>query len=264
MRDSGAPSRPRASRTCAPRSLARNLLSLATSRVGAQACREPGGQILRWRMHCPCSKSSRGPAEEPEPPSRKRPSQTIAPYAMATSGGASRPTPTSPAPSSSTTTGRRKNSITRPEKLLDVLRDLAEPDVRRRRRRRRSTSAPMALRLSPYILSLIDWDEPVRGPAAPPVPAARLEHAARPSRASASTRWASATTPPCRAWCTATPTRCCSWRSTPARCTAASARAPTPSAPTTAASRRSASRSARPAGRRPSSTSRRTRPSKTW
>ena len=33
------------------------------------------------------------------------------------------------------------------------------------------------------------------------------------------------TTRRCPAWCTATPTRCCSWRSTAARCTAASARA---------------------------------------
>lgn len=56
-----------------------------------------------------------------------------------------------------------KHSITRPEKLLDVLRDLAEPafiaDLAQGLK-----AAPMALRLSPYILSLIDWDDPYRDP----------------------------------------------------------------------------------------------------
>jgi lysine 2,3-aminomutase len=56
-----------------------------------------------------------------------------------------------------------RNSITRPEKLLDVLRDLAEPDFVRDVSVALS-SAPMALRLSPYILSLIDWDDPYRDP----------------------------------------------------------------------------------------------------
>jgi lysine 2,3-aminomutase len=56
-----------------------------------------------------------------------------------------------------------KNSLTRPEKLLHILRDLTEPafvnDVARALAR-----APMALRLSPYILSLIDWTDPERDP----------------------------------------------------------------------------------------------------
>jgi lysine 2,3-aminomutase len=56
-----------------------------------------------------------------------------------------------------------RNSITRPERLLHVLRDLAEPmfvdDVAQA-----LEFAPMALRLSPYMLSLIDWDEPYGDP----------------------------------------------------------------------------------------------------
>ncbi len=56
-----------------------------------------------------------------------------------------------------------RNSITRPEKLLTVLRDLAEPafvaDLAQG-----LESAPMALRLSPYVLSLIDWSDPYRDP----------------------------------------------------------------------------------------------------
>jgi lysine 2,3-aminomutase len=56
-----------------------------------------------------------------------------------------------------------RNSLTRPEKLLHVLRDLAEPmfvdDVAQA-----LEFAPMALRLSPYILSLINWDEPYGDP----------------------------------------------------------------------------------------------------
>lgn len=56
-----------------------------------------------------------------------------------------------------------KHSITRPEKLLDVLRGVAEPgfvaDLAQG-----LISAPMALRLSPYILSLIDWSSPETDP----------------------------------------------------------------------------------------------------
>jgi lysine 2,3-aminomutase len=56
-----------------------------------------------------------------------------------------------------------RNSITRPEKLLDVLHELAEPDFVQDVAQALSF-APMALRLSPYILSLIDWSEPYQDP----------------------------------------------------------------------------------------------------
>jgi lysine 2,3-aminomutase len=56
-----------------------------------------------------------------------------------------------------------RHSITRPEKLLDVLRDLTEPDFVHDVSAALSF-APMALRLSPYVLSLIDWDDPYRDP----------------------------------------------------------------------------------------------------
>ena len=56
-----------------------------------------------------------------------------------------------------------KHSITRPEKLLEVIRDLASPgfiaDVEEGFHR-----APMTIRVSPYILSLIDWSRPHEDP----------------------------------------------------------------------------------------------------
>jgi hypothetical protein len=56
-----------------------------------------------------------------------------------------------------------KNSITRPEKLLDVLRGVADSDFVSDLAQG-LMSAPMALRLSPYVLSLIDWNDPERDP----------------------------------------------------------------------------------------------------
>lgn len=56
-----------------------------------------------------------------------------------------------------------KNSITRPEKLLDVLRGVADSDFVADLAQG-LMSAPMALRLSPYVLSLIDWNDPERDP----------------------------------------------------------------------------------------------------
>ncbi|GAB4514005.1 MAG: hypothetical protein Tsb0020_32410 [Haliangiales bacterium] len=56
-----------------------------------------------------------------------------------------------------------KNSITKPQKLLDALQELVPQsfydDVREGFR-----SAPMSVRVSPYLLSLIDWDNPFSDP----------------------------------------------------------------------------------------------------
>lgn len=56
-----------------------------------------------------------------------------------------------------------KNTITRPDKLLNAVRELAPPgfiaDAEAGFHR-----APMAVRVSPYLLSLIDWSDPVRDP----------------------------------------------------------------------------------------------------
>jgi lysine 2,3-aminomutase len=56
-----------------------------------------------------------------------------------------------------------RHSITRPEKLVTVLNNLAEPAFVRDVQQALSF-APMAIRLSPYILSLIDWNDPWRDP----------------------------------------------------------------------------------------------------
>ena len=56
-----------------------------------------------------------------------------------------------------------KNSVTSPEKLLETLKDLASPefieDVRAGFAR-----APMAVRVSPYLISLINWNDPASDP----------------------------------------------------------------------------------------------------
>lgn len=56
-----------------------------------------------------------------------------------------------------------KNTITKPDKLLEAVQDLVTPefiaDVREGFHR-----APMSLRVSPYLLSLIDWSNPVADP----------------------------------------------------------------------------------------------------
>lgn len=56
-----------------------------------------------------------------------------------------------------------KRSITRPDKLLDTLRGLVSDEFIRD-----ATDgfnrAPMSLRVSPYLLSLIDWNDPYRDP----------------------------------------------------------------------------------------------------
>jgi lysine 2,3-aminomutase len=56
-----------------------------------------------------------------------------------------------------------KNTITKPQQLMDALHDLASPefleDVADGFRR-----SPMSVRVSPYLLSLVDWQRPVKDP----------------------------------------------------------------------------------------------------
>lgn len=56
-----------------------------------------------------------------------------------------------------------KRSITRPDKLLEAVRELASPefiaDVTAG-----FAKAPMSVRVSPYMLSLIDWNDPYNDP----------------------------------------------------------------------------------------------------
>ena len=56
-----------------------------------------------------------------------------------------------------------KKSITRPDKLLDTLRGLVSDEFIRDATEG-FNRAPMSLRVSPYLLSLIDWDDPYRDP----------------------------------------------------------------------------------------------------
>ncbi len=56
-----------------------------------------------------------------------------------------------------------KKSITRPDKLLDTLRDLVSADFIKDATEGFS-HAPMSVRVSPYLLSLIDWNEPYSDP----------------------------------------------------------------------------------------------------
>jgi len=58
---------------------------------------------------------------------------------------------------------QEKNAITRPQKLLETIQDLASPafmeDVKAG-----FSAAPMAVRISPYLLSLINWSDPIQDP----------------------------------------------------------------------------------------------------
>lgn len=56
-----------------------------------------------------------------------------------------------------------KKSITRPDKLLDALRDLVSEDFVQDAAAGFG-HAPMSVRVSPYLLSLIDWNDPYRDP----------------------------------------------------------------------------------------------------
>jgi lysine 2,3-aminomutase len=56
-----------------------------------------------------------------------------------------------------------KKSITRPDKLLETLRGLVSEDFIRDATEGFSR-APMSVRVSPYLLSLIDWNDPYRDP----------------------------------------------------------------------------------------------------
>ena len=107
--------------------------------------------------------------------------------------------------------GRRRHSITHAEQAA---RDAAGPRSREEfisdAARRLQARAPMSVRVSPYLLSLIDWSEPVRRSAAHPVHPARLAASARSSRSSGSTRCTSRPTRRCPGSPTATPTRRCS------------------------------------------------------
>lgn len=110
----------------------------------------------------PLLKELEGPAEEPEPPS----SDSDPDHRALRDGDFWRRVPAYTHVSRAEFLDHQwqaKNSITRPEKLLTVLRDMAEPefvaDVAEAIRH-----APMAIRLSPYILSLIDWSDPYADP----------------------------------------------------------------------------------------------------
>ena len=56
-----------------------------------------------------------------------------------------------------------KNSITRPDKLLNAVRQLASPEFIADAEEG-FHHAPMSVRVSPYILALIDWDNPYEDP----------------------------------------------------------------------------------------------------
>ena len=143
-------------------------------------------------------------------------------------------------PSSSITTGRRSTRSPTSGKLLAALQGLVSDDVHRRRRRAGFERAPMSVRVSPYLLSLIDWSDPVRAircarqfiPLGVAPPARSPE--ARPRLAARARRHAGARAHPPLRRQGAVPAR-----STPARSTAASARAATRSASTPKRSRSS-------------------------
>ena len=58
---------------------------------------------------------------------------------------------------------QEKNAITNPKKLINAVQDIASPefieDVKAG-----FSAAPMAVRISPYLLSLIDWEDPYNDP----------------------------------------------------------------------------------------------------
>ena len=114
------------------------------------------------------------------PPSPRRrcgrrcrlPASRIASCWAASSGGASPPTRTSARRSSSITSGRRRTRSRNIGKLLAALEGLVSDEFIEDAQRG-FERAPMSVRVSPYLLSLIDWSEPVRRSAAPAVHPAR-------------------------------------------------------------------------------------------
>ena len=78
-------------------------------------------------------------------------------------GGASPRTRTSTTSSSSITAGSRRSRSRRPDKLLEALRGLVSEDFIRDATEG-FARAPMSVRVSPYLLSLIDWNDPYRDP----------------------------------------------------------------------------------------------------
>ena len=125
------------------------------------------------------------PTDRPPPPALKPPvppRRAAAPRSCwrGRSGSGSRPTP-------SVSRGR----VPRPHAGRPSTRSPTSPSCSRRSRAWCSEDfiadaeagferAPMSVRVSPYLLSLIDWTQPVRGSAAHPVHPARLAPAARP------------------------------------------------------------------------------------
>jgi len=58
---------------------------------------------------------------------------------------------------------QERNAITRPKKLLSTIQDLASEEFMNDVRAG-FDAAPMAVRISPYLLALIDWDDPIGDP----------------------------------------------------------------------------------------------------
>ena len=175
-------------------------------------------------------------------PSIRRPSRTAS-SARVRSGRRSRPTPTSPKSDSSITPGRQEHDHPcrrscskrcRASSRTEFIKD-AEAGFQR---------APMCVRVSPYLLSLIDWadpyDDPLRTQFIPLASRLLPDHPKLDARLAprAGRRAGPGPHAPLSA------TRRCSSRSTPARSIAGSARAATRSASTPKRSRRSSSRSA--------------------
>ena len=83
---------------------------------------------------------------------------------MGRSGRRSRPTPACRRPNSWTTPGRRKHSITNVPKLLAALKGLVPEDFFADAEAGLQAARPMSVRVSPYLLSLIDWTRPYEDP----------------------------------------------------------------------------------------------------
>ena len=117
-----------------------------------------------------------------------------------------------------------KNSITKVAKLVETIQELVPPgfieDLESGMKR-----APMSVRVSPYLVSLIDWEHPYEDPLRTSSSRSRSRLLARPPQARARLARTSRPTRPCPGSPTATPTRRSFCRSTRARSTAASARA---------------------------------------
>ena len=84
-----------------------------------------------------------------------------------------------------------KHSVTRAEQLYAVLRE-GVSDAFYKAVVEGLSRAPMSMRLSPYVISLIDWDNPYDRSDSPPVPAARLASCCPTTRWRGSTRCTSA------------------------------------------------------------------------